>query len=328
MNTTQTSTTESRVPTAEQEENGRSELERIIRTILVPTDLSEIANHAFRFAVDLAQRAHARVILGTVIDQAAGDVYSPIRYSPEAAAQHGTALSMVRARLEALVDSERRDGVRMDVALQKGRPIPTILRWAKEYRVDLIVMGTHGRTGLNHLLLGSSAEELVRQAPCSVLTMHRSEPRKPADIRRILVPVDFSEDSVGLIDYALGLARDYCAQLDVLHVVEPMPLPDALSGIITLQDMVPDLRKRATAQLSKLLRKVDDTGVQVRLHTEEGHAASAILDFAAAYRSDLIVIGTRGISAVERFFIGSVAERIVRHAPCPVLAARLAVERS
>lgn len=275
----------------------------------------------------LADQAEARVIAATVIGNLEGDAYSPIRYSPEATARHESVVGMLRDDLRALVDAPRPGSTPVDVVVPRGRTVPTIVRLAETENVDLIVMGTHGRTGLKHFMVGSTTEELVRTAPCSVLTLDGDEERRPADIQRLLVPVDLSSFSPGLLDYAISLARGLGAAVDILHVVEPVPLLDIFSGAMTIGDIAPTVRKKSANEIEKLLRQVDTDGMSIGIQIKEGHAASEILAFAEENASDLILIGAHGRSALERFFIGSVAERVVRTASCPVLAARLAVER-
>ena len=144
-------------------------------------------------------------------------------------------------------------------------------------------------------------------------------------IRRILVPVDFSESSRAALDYAVGLARGFDAQVDVLHVWEvPSFAPPGTvmftSGGTPLPNIV---RTAAEEALEGFVSAAAKRGVAVHSsRTEQGHPVQAIIEAATSGKYDLIVLGTHGRTGLSRALIGSVAERVVRHAPCPTLTVR------
>ncbi len=297
------------------------------KKILAPTDFSACANHAFAHALNLARRYGAEVHVLHVIEPLEGDVYSPLRYSPEASARQETPDKIVYDLLQEVIAGQETEGLTVEPVKRHGRAVvPTLLQYAKAEDIDLVVMGTHGRHGMQRVFMGSAAERTVRLAPCSVLTVHEPPDATsgdgdffPLQIQRILVPLDFSEHSEALLRAAHKMAGAYGAQLDLLHVIEPVPFLGLLTGALTTNDLVPDLGKRAIESLRQLWGQVATGEVPAKPHVEEGHAAAHIVDFAARCGTDLIVIGAQGRSALERFLIGSVAERVVRTAPCPVL---------
>lgn len=295
----------------------------IILQILVATDLSPVAHAALDRALDLARRSGAAIELLTVLGVAESDAWSSVQYSPEVLERAEAAEEKVRKDVADLIAQHDTTGVRPEVSVRRGQPIPSIIARIEQINADLLVLGTHDRGRIEHLLVTSVAEELVRRAPCSALIVHERDTHPPDVIERILVPVDLSSRSLPLLRYAAALAEQYEARIDVLHAVEPVPLLDIVSGAMTMRDVVPDMRRLAESRLKSMLRRIDVGPQPPDVHVVEGHAASKVLDVARERRTDLIVIGKQGRSAIERFFIGSVTERVVRHAPCPVLVARV-----
>jgi nucleotide-binding universal stress UspA family protein len=186
---------------------------------------------------------------------------------------------------------------------------------------DLIVMGTHGRGGMAHVLLGSVAERVVRTAHCSVLTL-RDRPDRA--VRQVLVPTDFSATADAALDCAFVLAARLGAGLQLLHVVDDPFLAEGMAAEAYIAE-APTVR---TAMLrdaqARLKHRSSWPGVDVTVHTEVvfGHNAKTIAEYAAMRNIDLIVMGTHGRTGVAHLLLGSVAERLVRTAPCPVLTVR------
>lgn len=140
-------------------------------------------------------------------------------------------------------------------------------------------------------------------------------------LRTIVVPVDFSERSRAALNYALTLARSFGASLVVLHVLDPILVSGRLESA-RLRQLKNSSRTEATEQLQALGRELAHTGVRTRLFLRQGAAANIILTFAAAKKADLIIMSSQGRTGFDRMMIGSVAERVVRHATCSVLVVR------
>ena len=195
--------------------------------------------------------------------------------------------------------------------VRPGSPPAEIIRFAKDRESDVIVMGTHGRGAVAHTLLGSFAARVVRTAPCPVLTLRL--PRREFHLSNVLVAVDFGAASRAALAYGGALSRICGAQLHLLHVTENYFLSPIVADPHALE-------LRAEAQLSEWLA---DTGVRVRdarlVIDVSDTPAEVIADYARRADIDLVVMGTHGRRTMERLLIGSVAERIVRTAPCPVL---------
>ncbi len=140
------------------------------------------------------------------------------------------------------------------------------------------------------------------------------------DIRSILVPIDFSAPSRQALDTARALAQQFGAALHVLHVLEEPSYPGFYgAGAVTLYGEVPDLKKRAEEAMADWLA---DSPIDVTAAVVKGKAKHDILDYAHEHAVDLIVIASKGLSGVERVLLGSVAQHIVREAPCPVFVVR------
>jgi nucleotide-binding universal stress UspA family protein len=211
--------------------------------------------------------------------------------------------------------------VRRDVS-----PGPALLRYAEEEDIDLIAMGTHGRRGASRVLLGSVAEEVVRRSDRPVLTVRGigAEQMPPAGhIERILVPVDFSDYSREALRTAEAWAKLYGAQVHVLHVVEEDLHPAFyVGGVRSVYDVEPDLDDKVQQTLAEFVSSVVEDPGAVETHVRTGSAPSEIAEFVKAEGMDLVTLSTHGRTGLERFFLGSVAEKVVRHVSCPVLTTK------
>lgn len=140
---------------------------------------------------------------------------------------------------------------------------------------------------------------------------------------RILVPIDFSEPAEQTLAYAVELARVHDARLLLLHVVRAPSFPSFYgTGAVALYGEVPDLERRARDALETLAADAGKEAVPIETHVARGDASAEIVTFAEAQGVDLVVVASRGRSGVRKVLLGSVAEKVVRHAPCPVLVVR------
>jgi nucleotide-binding universal stress UspA family protein len=178
------------------------------------------------------------------------------------------------------------------------------------------------------MLLGSTAERVVRHAPCPVLTVPaRTPPKRIAkspqfNIRKILVPIDFSKMSRGALPWATFLAAQFNAELVLLHVEEKFPIDYLLGRELMSHTMVP-LMKQAEADLERLagsLRKSTEGNISAVVR--DGKPFEEICHAATALGADFIVLTTHGHTGLKHAWLGSTAERVVRHAHCPVLVLR------
>jgi len=281
-----------------------------VQRILVATDFSPHADRALDWAVALARRFAAELQLVTSVFALPMAPAAP-GYAMPTDYLRGAREAADR-RLHELVGSLEKQGLRAGYAVLHEDPSSGICARAKEVRADLVALGTRGRSGLGHVLLGSVAERVARLAPCPVLTVH-AEVASPAPLRKLLVPTDFSRPA----ERALQLARTLVepgGTLVLAHAIPPVlgpgdaPLPD------------PSSEAWARDEFAKLAPALD--GVPAELDLRFGAPDTAVLAAAEAHRVDLIAMGTRGRTGLAHVLLGSVAERVIRRSPLPVVTAR------
>jgi nucleotide-binding universal stress UspA family protein len=230
--------------------------------------------------------------------------------------------------LKRFVETESAPGVSMDATICEGDTTIEILNQATAMKAELLVMGTHGRSGFERFLLGSVTEKVLRKASCPVLTVPRRHPdavpATPVLFKRILCPVDFSECSMQALNYAMSLAQEADAHLTVLHVMahEMAVTEDAYSAILLNdRENLADFRERREADARQRLKQAVPETVaaycSVETMVSSGKPSREILRIAAERQSDLIVVG-----AADLMFFGSTTNHVVREATCPVLTVR------
>ena len=293
-----------------------------IRVILVPMDFSRHSAAALDRAVDFAKAFGAKIHL---LHSYAIPIQGATLYGFAAS---DSAWDGIRKVAESKLEESRHkivsDGVEASSEVSPALPTEAILAAAAEIDADLIVMGTHGHTGLMHAFLGSVAERTIRLAPCSVLAVKAGEASiSPMNtIRKILVAVDFSEHADRALDTAVGFAKQFGAEFHLVHAFGvPIPLVAPYEVAIPTA-LLEEARQAAASGLDALVRKVAAKGIAATSHLGEIPAASAIVDLAEDLGADLIVMGTRGRTGFKHVLLGSVAERTLRHAPCCVLTVK------
>ena len=289
------------------------------RTILFAADFSASSCEAFVVACALAHEHKTRLILLHVVERMAV-VEQPVAFGEaggliplEGGQAHHEA---IRARLAEIYAPSR--PIEVEYVVCDGEPAEEVLRTAREFGADLIVMGTHGRTGLRRLLAGSVAEAVLRRAHCPVLALRAGEhPRGAERIRTILHPIELEAPSETALQAARSLARDHGARL-VLAFVAPLDLMlNARSAVVL------DIDEYRTA-LENIRARADgpDLKFPVEAQLARGDVAAEIFRLARETACDLIVMGTHGRRGLARVLMGSVAEAVLRGAPCPALAVK------
>jgi len=294
-----------------------------ITRILVPADFSATSDAALTYAQRLAEQFGASLhLVHAFEDPFTAAAFAAEMYTPLPLSMRDAMLRDAQQRLDDRLPAEQQARFEGTTAILAGQPATVILDRAKATDASVIVMGTHGRGGMAHLLLGSVAERVVRHAPCPVLTIREAPARST---KRILVPTDFSPTSDAALEFALPLAERLGASLHLLHVLDDPFVADGLSSEAYMTE-APTLRTAMLQDAQERLahRASPTTPGVARIETEVlfGHGAKTIAEYAAAREVDLIVMGTHGRTGVAHFLLGSVAERLVRTAPCPVLTVR------
>ena len=290
-----------------------------IARLLCPTDFSEASAHAIELAVVVAGYYNARIT--------ALHVLSRIEPSTEELSQ-----ARLRQKTAALFETATTAGIGVDVLVEVGRPANHILDRAADLPADLIVMGTHGTSGFEHLVLGSVTEKVVRKATCPVLTVPpRAHATSHLPFKHLLCAIDFSDSSLAALRFALSLAQESNATLTLLHVLEwpwEEPPPPMIEGLpreqgVALAEFRRYCEETATKRLESLVVSDSTRGSHTRATSlRSGKPYAQILHVAAEQHSDLIVIGVRGRNPVDIALFGSTANQVVRRATCPVLTLR------
>ncbi len=269
------------------------------RRILVPLDGSPLSEAAVEAAMPLAK--------------AMGAGLSLLRVTP--AGQEIGGVDKVYMTL--MGDGLAEKGLDVSVHFRLGEPAEEILGFTEVADIDLIAMSSHGRTGLTRLLMGSVAEKVVRRADVPVLVWHPGA-KAAATIRRIAVALDGSEISEEMLPEAVMLARALGATLDVVRVGIPIVTAGGMGEIPLIfanEDPMPYL-KTVVERLAK-------EGVEATPVAMEGRAASELLRHATERGVDLICMTSHGRTGLSRVLLGSIAEEVLRNAPCPILIRRM-----
>ena len=298
--------------------------------ILFPTDFSACAEGAYRHAAWLAERFDAELhVLYVVEDEAA-----PERAWPDTPGSGHVQISMADVAddlglPEQLADQVAEPDSPIEVIETEvvGRKAPdAILDYVTDEEIELVVIGTHGRQGWRRGVIGSVAESVVRRAPCPVLTVRPLDAPGQGEWppRRVLLaadalPTGADEAVPTTARWAARLAVAYGARLDIVHVTTPIRV-----GVSRPSDaaQVRSREHQALLVLADQLRDEAGTDLEIDVTVRSGDPATAIRTAAEEAGTHLLVVGTSARQGASRALLGSVAETLIRTAPCPVLVAR------
>jgi nucleotide-binding universal stress UspA family protein len=292
--------------------------------ILFATDLSRAAEGAEAYASTMAVSWGATLTVMSVLEFPPGmnPVYPVNRlYLAELMKQATRELAELKARTSA-------QGISVQTRIATGIPSEEVSAAARAEGTDLIVVGTLGKTGVEHVLLGSTAERIIRTAPCPVLAVRTERSRAeqgggkqtPVEFKRLLVPVDFSDCSLDALEYAVIVAQRAKASLTLLHVLEPVSY--GLDFTFPHPEKRELLREAITSRLISLVSALTSTQVTANYLLRGGLPNDSILEAARTGSADLIVMGTHGRRGLSHVVYGSVAESVLRQSHCPVLTVR------
>lgn len=296
---------------------------RRFSTILVPIDFSRPSLKAIPYALAISRQfgADVRLLHVTDVSQQPPPTLLTLPVVPQAEWNR-----RFMKRLQALALKYRTDGNVSALEPRTGTAFEEICATARELKSDLIVIATHGYTGYKRMFLGSTAERVVQHSPCPVLVVRhhlrrsngagRLRTRTGFELGKILVPTDFSKCSQTAFEYGLQLARDFGAELRLVHVINPHAFPfgdkyTALDPAQLLQQMEDAAQKRMRSMAAR---------ARARYSVRVIHGSPAVQICNVVNEDvDLVVISTHGRTGLGHVVIGSVAEHVVRYAHCPVL---------
>ncbi len=286
------------------------------KKILVPFDFSELSGAALKQAAGLCVRFGASLEVLHVLERTADQSIKKLLVLPEDIEK--LLRHKIHAEVYPLFSDEERLQVKTEIVIAKGKPAVEILLRIEKDSPDWVVMGTHGRSGLKALLLGSVAEKVVRQSPVPVFIQRGPVKGLP---QKILLPVDFSEAGQKGVEVGVQYAKEVGAEIYLLHVINFVDVYtfETLSMPVDRFAVEASIRKNAEQQLSKI---ADKLGIPVHQEVRLGHPVSEIEDAVRDHKIDWIVLATHGRTGLKRLALGSIAEGVVRHAPCSVLTLR------
>lgn len=291
-----------------------------IRRILCPLDFSESSRHALENALMIATWYKARIAALHVLRPdwvpepiGLADFPAPV-VNPEH--QRQVAETCLREWLTPAAQA----GIPTETLLEEGRPASCILQQATSQDTDLIVMGTHGLSGFDRLLLGSVAETVLRKAGCPVMTVPpAAQVAARVPYRRLLCPIDFSDSSLAAFQFAVSLAEEADAHLTILHVLEWPPNTEHFLGEFDTSEYRLSVERDVRARLDALVTAEMRVFCRPSSRIAHGKAYRAILNVADHEAADLIVMGVLGRNPVDLALFGSTTNHVVRQANCPVL---------
>jgi nucleotide-binding universal stress UspA family protein len=298
-----------------------------LKRILCPVDFSEFSRRALDEAIAIAHLYDGCVTalhvfpIAIPADPFGGlPDFQPFRLTDRHRAH-------ILRQLSAFTTAEGAERRRITVALREGVDIHAeILEAANQMKSDVIVVGTHGRSGFQHVMLGSVAEKVLHKASCPVLTVPPKAPEAvpagPVPFARILCGVDFSECSLTALRDAVALASQAGAHLDVLSVVQLIPMYETTGAVPLyypglLDDLKADIQKRLDSEVATVAG-----GMNVERFVTAGSPHREIVRLAAERKAELIVLGAFSHGAIDHMFFGSTTNHVVRRAGCPVLTVR------
>ena len=288
-----------------------------LKHILVPVDFSEFSKTALKQAAAIARLHGSDLLVLHVVPP------EPIIYSALEPVTWEYELVLNRARLEmqALEDSGEFSDLKHEYSVQTGALEPVLLRSIREHDTSLVVLATHGRSGIRKLILGSIAEEIFRTAPCPVLTLG---PEVSTTLlthgcfQSVLFATDFSEGSRHALPYALGFAQESKARLTLMHALD--------EGSVTALYLHDQMHANARTQLSQMVPLQFKLPTPPDIEVVSGYAVEEILRVARKNEADLIVLGVHKSSGIgartSAHLPWTIAHSVVGHARCPVLTVR------
>jgi len=296
------------------------------KQILCPTDLSESSQPALSYSAAFASWYGSRLQILHVVPTFDAIAVPPSELAGPVQVLYPSSREEVIAELRRQAEASGAAAVNPDIEAVEGDPVTKIVDRALASSADLVVVGSHGRSGFNRLLHGSIAEQVLLKAPCPVLTVPPRAPGEaPADLlfRRILCAMDFSPAALQALGFALDLGRQAGGSVLVIHSLEWLAEEEPRTeSHFNVGEYRGYLMKDAQERLDGLLDAESRTWCEIENVVTVGRAYRQILHTAAERSADLIVMGAQGRGGVGLALNGSTTHQVVRSAQCPVLTVR------
>jgi nucleotide-binding universal stress UspA family protein len=296
-----------------------------IKKILVPVDFSEPSKTAVNYGLSLALQFNASLVLTHIVPSSTAFAYT---FPTESFAFEKEQVQQAKSMLPTLIPKEYRDRVNLQTIVKVGEVRSELMGILNDEKIDLLVMGTHGRNVFERFLLGSLTERMLRKVTVPVLTVSHLDPTRdlhtqgPVPLRHVLYATDLSDSAEVGLNFSAGLARGAGARLTVLHVMRPLDTIYWGAECGYYVDEVESLKEDARNRLKRSIPEemYNDTNMKVTPVMLEGDPSREILALADEQDVDMIVMNLQGKTAVERALLGSTAERVIRSAHVPVFS--------
>lgn len=291
----------------------------MIHRILVPLDGSKAAEQALSAARGLATTAECEIVLLTTIARMERWATS------ETPAWEAEEETVANRYLDAVAGQLRDEGFQVTTRFAWGRPADVIREVAEEANIDLIVMTTHGRSGLARWLIGSVTDSVLRTSERPLLLIRaQEEAPPPLKVASILVPLDGSHLAESGLAFVKDLATQFSAKVILERVIVPPTLLYAEQYLPSASPVITEMEAEAQSYLEIERERMEDTGLTVMVNVDDGYAVETIIAAADHFDADLIALTTHGRTGPARTILGSVADGLVRKSqrPCLVIPAR------
>jgi nucleotide-binding universal stress UspA family protein len=292
-----------------------------IESILCPVDFSDFSVNAYEYALSLAWHYKATLFLQHVVYPFYSDfaAYGSNTDSYESSCQQLRADA--EEKLRRFAKRYAPSGIRPQCFVQDGSVTDRILALAEARAVNLIVMGTHGLRGIDRLMVGSVTERVLRRARCPVLAVRKpahyvmssARDPEPVHLKKMLLCADFSDHAHRASEYAVSMAKEYGAELMLLHVLEDVPKSADLE-IAT---------EKVAKQLKESIAPKMHEGCSVKVIVRIGKPYQQIIQLALEAQTDLVIMGVRGRGSLDTAIFGSTTYRVIQLGSCPVLAVHI-----
>ncbi len=274
-----------------------------MKNILVPTDFSKTADNALNVAADLARKHGADIYLLHLLDLPFDEIDAMGGHS--ALPESMFFMKLAHKRFEEVMSREELKDITIHEVVEFNKPFSGVMDACKKYDTDLIVMGSHGTSGLKEIFIGSNTEKVVRSSQIPVLVIKKEH--DSFEINNIVFASDFNKDNKETYRQASALAEQLDAKIDLLMINTP-------NNFITT--------KEAKARIHNFIGDVNYANYDIHIYNDES-VEKGILNFADGVDADLIGISTHGRQGIAHIFNGSISEDLVNHADRPVITFKI-----
>ncbi len=291
-----------------------------ISTIVCAFDFSECAEVALEQAKRFARRHQAKMVLAHIVEPIPLGPY-PVFMPPY---DELAIVDIARERMGELVNLISDAGTVVESIVRQGQPGACLVELVEELGADLMVVGTRGLSGLKHLALGSIAEYVVRRCPCPVLTVHPEDRLLRDAIENVVLPTDLSASAGDAAEYFMSLFGAWeRPQVFLVYADQMPPYLEAFRHESLKARNEPDvIRENIEQKLAPIADRLRAADFPVEVAVLDGDPVTVTTELAKECDADLVLLSTQGRSALMNTLLGRTAQRIVQHAPCPVLTVR------